>query len=158
MYEQNVGGIPTAKVFSTTNKLPECQATQAFQDRVIALPFNAKFSDQAPLITSEQVKMNMYPKDAYVIEQSYEGCFLMLYYHLQTFMTLEDGLLHYREEPDSVKEYTQDYLANTDVYMQFKLYMDIQINSECMTTMNDLRSAVRQFLKAMKNLSTPKRN
>ncbi|GBN13653.1 hypothetical protein AVEN_61977-1 [Araneus ventricosus] len=77
----------------------------------------------------------------------------MLYYHLNQYMNMEDGLLHYREAPDAVKEYTQDYLANTNVYTQFKLYMDVQVLPEATTTMNDLRSAVRQFLKAMKNLS-----
>ncbi|GBN51488.1 hypothetical protein AVEN_267638-1 [Araneus ventricosus] len=153
MYENNVGGIPTTKVFCTTNKLPECQATKAFEERVVALPFHATFSDKAPTTTAEQVRQNVYPKDTYVIESSYEGCFLMLYYHLNQFMNMEDGLLHYREAPDAVKEYTQDYLANTNVYTQFKLYMDVQVLPEATTTMNDLRSAVRQFLKAMKNLS-----
>ncbi|GBL95420.1 hypothetical protein AVEN_274335-1 [Araneus ventricosus] len=63
MYENNVGGIPTTKVFCTTNKLPECQATKAFEEHVVALPFHATFSDKAPTTTAEQVRQNVYPKD-----------------------------------------------------------------------------------------------
>ncbi|GFV40665.1 SF3 helicase domain-containing protein [Trichonephila clavipes] len=37
MYESSQGGIPTAKLFTTTNNLPDCRATEAFQDRVVAI-------------------------------------------------------------------------------------------------------------------------
>jgi hypothetical protein len=70
-------------------------------------------------------------------------------------MTPKDGLLHYRDEPECVVEYTEQYLANTDVYNQFKKFMDIQIVPNSMTTMNELQSAVRQFLKATKDSTTP---
>ncbi|GFQ96434.1 SF3 helicase domain-containing protein [Trichonephila clavata] len=70
-------------------------------------------------------------------------------------MDIKNGLLHYRDEPPSVVEYTKIYLFNTDVYNQFKTHMDVQENLNTMTTMTDLRSAVRQFLKSTKNNTTP---
>ncbi|GFR10343.1 SF3 helicase domain-containing protein [Trichonephila clavata] len=42
-YESSQGGIPTAKLFTTTNNLPDCRATEAFQDRVVAIPFMSRF-------------------------------------------------------------------------------------------------------------------
>ncbi|GFQ74161.1 SF3 helicase domain-containing protein [Trichonephila clavata] len=153
MYESSQGGIPTAKLFTTTNNLPDCRATEAFQDRVVAIPFMSRFVSKAPLTTSEQVRLNRYGKDEYVVERSYIGCFLILLYHLKKYMDIKNGLLHYRDEPPSVVEYTKIYLFNTDVYNQFKTHMDVQEN---LNTMPDFRSAVRQFLKSTKNNTTPK--
>lgn len=153
MYEQNSGGIPMAKLFATTNNYPECKASEAFKDRVVAIPFDAEFTDNAPRLTSEQVATNTYMKEQYVVEQSYKGCFFVLYYHLRKFMSLDDGLLHYRTEPEYVVEYTNDYLVHTDIYVQFKLFMDVQLMAGTMTTINDVKSAVRQFLKTTKNTS-----
>lgn len=153
MYEQNSGGIPTAKLFATTNNYPECKASEAFKDRVVAIPFDAEFVDAAPEKTSQQIEKNVYQKDAYVVEQSYRGCFFMLYYHLKKHLNLEDGLLHYREEPECVVEFTNDYLIHADIYVQFKLHMDVQLKSGCSTTMNDVKSAIRQYLKTTKNTS-----
>lgn len=153
MYEQNSGGIPTAKLFATTNNYPECKASEAFKDRVVAIPFDAEFVDAAPERTSQQIEKNVFQKDAYVVEQSYKGCFFMLYYHLKKHLNLEDGLLHYREEPECVVEFTNDYLIHADIYVQFKLHMDVQLKSGCSTTMNDVKSAIRQYLKTTKNTS-----
>ncbi|GBN19691.1 hypothetical protein AVEN_261776-1 [Araneus ventricosus] len=155
MYEPSQGGIPTAKLFTTTNNLPDCRATEAFQDRVTAIPFLSKFVNKAPTTTSEQVRLNRFGKEEYVVERSYVGCFLMMVYHLKRYIDIKDGLLHYRDEPPSVVEYTKLYLFNTDVYNQFKTHMDVQVNVNTMTTMSDLRSAVRQFLKNTKNNTTP---
>ncbi|GFX46025.1 SF3 helicase domain-containing protein [Trichonephila clavipes] len=155
MYESSQGGIPTAKLFTTTNNLPDCRATEAFQDRVVAIPFMSRFVNKAPFTTSEQVRLNRYGKDEYVVERSYIGCFLVLVYHLKKCMDIKNGLLHYRDEPPSVVEYTKIYLFNTDVYNQFKTHMDVQESLNAMTTMTDLRSAVRQFLKSTKNNTTP---
>jgi hypothetical protein len=151
MYEQNTGGIPTAKIFVTTNNYPECNASEAFKDRVVAIPFDANFAEVAPPSTSEQISKNVYARDAFVVEQSHQGGFFMLYHHLKNRMNLEDGLLHYRPEPDYVVEFTEDYLVHADIYVQFKIQMDVQLVPGCMTTMNDVKSAVRQFLKQTKN-------
>ena len=153
MYEQNSGGIPTAKLFATTNNYPECKASEAFKDRVVAIPFDAEFSDNAPEKTSEQVEKNTFQKEAYVVEHSFKGCFFMLYYHLKKFMNRDDGLLHYREEPECVVEFTHDYLIHADIYVQFKLYMDVQLKPGYRTTMTEVKSAVRQYLKTTKNTS-----
>ncbi|KAG8172718.1 hypothetical protein JTE90_003907 [Oedothorax gibbosus] len=101
------------------------------------------------------VRLAQYKKEEKVIDQSYMGCFLVLSYHLKKYMNVKDGLLYCRELPPSVVEYTRLYLLNTDVYNQFKTYIDIQRSKYCMTTMTDLRSAVRQFLKNTKNNTTP---
>lgn len=153
MYEQNTGGIPTAKIFATTNNYPECKASDAFKDRVVAIPFEATFVENPPLRTSEQIINNIYGKNAFIIEDSYQGCFLMLYYHLKHNISTHDGHLHYRAEPEYIKEFTEDYLIHADIYVQFKIHMDVQILPGCTTTMNDVRSAVRQFLKGTKNTS-----
>lgn len=153
MYEQNSGGIPTAKLFATTNNYPECKASEAFKDRVVAIPFDAEFVDVAPSTTSLQVEKNTYNKDVYVVEQSYKGCFFLLYYHLKRHINLVDGLLHYREEPACVVEFTHDYLIHADIYVQFKLYMDVQLKPGSQTTMNEVKSAVRHYLKTTKNTS-----
>ncbi|GFX56579.1 SF3 helicase domain-containing protein [Trichonephila clavipes] len=155
MYESSQGGIPTAMLFTTTNNLPDCRATEAFQDRVVAIPFMSRFVNKAPFTTSEQVQLNRYGKDEYVVERSYIGCFLVFIYHLKKYMDVKNGLLHYRDEPPSVVEYTKIYLFNTDVYNQFKTHMDVQENLNAMTTMTDLRSAFRQYLKSTKNNTTP---
>lgn len=68
-------------------------------------------------------------------------------------MSLDDGLLHYRTEPEYVVEYTNNYLVHTDIYVQFKVFMDVQLMAGTMTTINDVKSAVRQFLKMTKNTS-----
>lgn len=154
MYESPVGGIPTAKLFTTTNNVPDCQSSEAFRDRVVAIPFESRFVDKAPTTTSEQVRLNRYSKDEHVVEESYVGCFLFLMYHLQKHMDEKDGVLRCREAPPSVVEFTEAYLYNTDVYNQFKQYMDVQIRDDEMTTVTDLRSAVRQFLKHTKNNTT----
>lgn len=154
MYEASTGGIPTAKLFASTNNVPDCRATEAFQDRVTAIPFLSRFVNKPPTTTSEQVRQNRYGKDECAVERSFIGCFLILIYHLKRYMNIKDGLLHYRDEPPSVKEYTQIYLFNTDVYNQFKTHMDVQLSEEHTTTMGDLRSAVRQFLKSTKNNTT----
>ena len=153
MYEQNSGGIPTAKLFATTNNYPECKASEAFKDRVVAIPFDAEFSDTAPEKTSEQVEKNTFQKEPYVVEQSYKGCFLILYYHLRKHINQDDGLLHYREAPECVIEFTYDYLIHADIYVQFKLHMDVQLKPDNLLPMMDVKSAVRQFLKTTKNTS-----
>ncbi|GFR31703.1 SF3 helicase domain-containing protein [Trichonephila clavata] len=89
MYESSQGGIPTAKLFTTTNNLPDCRATEAFQDRVVAIPFMSRFVNKALLTTSEQVQLNRYGKDEYVVERSYIGCFLILIYHLKNTWILK---------------------------------------------------------------------
>ena len=155
MYESSQSGIPTAKIFTTTNNVPDCQASEAFKDRCVAIPFASRFVNKPPTTTSEQVRLHQYGKDEYVIERSYMGCFLILSYHLKKCINLKDGLLYTRDPPPSVVEYTRQYLLNTDVYNQFKTHMDVQPSSDCMTTMTDLRSAVRQFLKNTKNNTTP---
>lgn len=154
LYEGSTGGIPTAKLFASTNNVPDCRSTEAFQDRVTAIPFLSRFVNKPPVTTSEQVRCNRYGKDECAVERSFMGCFLMLLYHLKKHMNIKDGLLHYRDEPPSVVEYTQIYLYNTDVYNQFKTHMDIQLSENQMTTMGELRSAVRQFLKGTKNNTT----
>ncbi|KAG8160596.1 hypothetical protein JTE90_013854, partial [Oedothorax gibbosus] len=141
-------------LFTTTNNLPDCQSSEAFRDRVVAIPFLSRFVDKPPRTTSEQVRLCRYGKDEYVIEHSYVGCFLTLSYHLKKYMNIKDGLLHYRDTPPSVVEFTEVYLYNTDVYNQFKTNMDVQMYDDGMTTMTDLRSAVRQFLKNTKNNTT----
>lgn len=153
MYEQNSGGIPTAKIFATTNNYPDCKASEAFRDRIIAIPFQAEFSDTPPAKTSEQIESNIFPKEVHVVEQSYKGCFFMLYYHLRQNMHPEDRLLYYRQVPEHVQEFTEDYLTHADIYVQFKLYMDVQLKVGFQTTYNDVTSAVRQYLKTTRNIS-----
>lgn len=155
LYEASIGGIPTAKIFTSTNNVPDCRSTDAFKDRATAIPFQSRFVKKPPPLTSEQVRRNLFQKDESALEKSYMGCFLILLYHLKKHMNAEDGLLHYRDEPPCVVEFTQLYLLNTDVYNQFKTHMDIQIGEDYITTMSDLRSAVRQFLKNTKNMTTP---
>ncbi|KAG8175223.1 hypothetical protein JTE90_022646 [Oedothorax gibbosus] len=155
MYEASQSGIPTAKLFTTTNNIPDCQSSEAFKDRVVAIPFASRFVNKPPATTSEQVRLGQYSKDEYVVERSYMGCFLMLSYHLKKYINVRDGLIYCRDMPPVVAEYTRTYLFNTDVYNQFKAHMDVQLGNDCMTTMTDVRSAVRQFLKNTKNTTTP---
>lgn len=155
MYEASQSGIPTAKLFTTTNNIPDCRSSEALKDRVVAIPFASRFVNKAPATTSEQVRLGQYSKDEYVVERSYMGCFLMLSYHLKKYINVKDGLIYCRDMPPVVVEYTRTYLFNTDVYNQFKAHMDVQLGNDCMTTMTDVRSAVRQFLKNTKNTTTP---
>lgn len=156
LYEQNSGGIPTAKIFASTNTYPECTATEAFKDRVVALPFDAKFCREAQqMTTAERVLHEKYVLETNdsVVEDSHKGFFIMAYLHLIEHVDPKDGMLHYREEPESLAEFKKEILLMTDIYVQFKQYMDVQIvpNANFPTTFNDLRSAIRYFLKNTKN-------
>lgn len=153
MYEPNSGGIPTAKIFASTNNYPECKGSEAFKDRILAIPFEAEFSDTAPTKTSEQIQYNTFAKEVHVVEQSYKGCFFMLYYHLKKNMHPDDRLLYYRKVPEIVVEFTEDYLIPSDIYVQFKLHMDVQLKAGFQTTYTDVKSAVRQYLKTTRNTS-----
>lgn len=157
LYEQNMGGIPTAKLFASMNTAPICTATEAFKDRVIAFPFEAEFTEEGNYLkTSEQIMMNKYPLDTsdFVIDGSYEGFFLLIYQHfIHTADLSGDGIVKYRKEPLSLVEFKAEVLLMTDMFEQFKLYADIQIMNGCMTTLNELKSAIRQYLKTIKNSS-----
>lgn len=156
LYEQNSGGIPTAKIFASTNTFPECTATEAFKDRVVAFPFDAKFCREAKqMTTAEMVLHEKYVLETNdsVVEDSHKGFFIMAYLHLIDHTDPKDGTLHYREEPESLAEFKKEILLMTDIYVQFKQYMDVQIvpNVNFPTTFNDLKSAIRYFLKNTKN-------
>lgn len=156
LYEQNSGGIPTAKIFASTNTFPECTATEAFKDRVVALPFDAKFCEEAKqLTTAEMVLYEKYVLETNdsIVEDSHKGFFIMAYLHLIDHTDAKDGTLHYRQEPESLAEFKKEILLMTDIYVQFKQYMDVQIvpNANFPTTFNDLKSAIRYFLKNTKN-------
>ena len=158
LYEQNSGGIPTAKIFASTNTFPECTATEAFRDRVVAIPFDAKFCREAKDLTTAQMvlqeKYILETNDS-IIEDSHKGFFIMAYLHLTQNVDLKDGTLHYRAEPEAFVEFKEEILFMTDIYIQFKQYMDVQYipNSTNIVTFNELKSAIRHFLKSTKNSS-----
>ncbi|GBN88180.1 hypothetical protein AVEN_167046-1 [Araneus ventricosus] len=155
LYEQNQGGIPTAKIFASTNSIPACTATEAFKDRVVAIPFEATFTHNPPKSTSEQVERGLYKLETNdsIVEDSYQGFFIFLYQHLVHNINMEDGTIHYREEPDCLTEYKDQFLIMTDIFSQFQQFMDIQMVPGCVTTLQDVRSAIRQFLKQTRNAS-----
>lgn len=148
LYESNAGGIPTAKVFASTNNPPECTATDAFRDRVLAIPFASSFSEKAPLLTSQQVMDNVYKLDfsENIVRNSYLGMFLLAYCHLIQNFDRETGLLNLPTIPDVMVEFKEEYLKMTDIYAQFKQYVDVQIISNTKLLYSDLVSAVRKFL------------
>ncbi|GFY66913.1 SF3 helicase domain-containing protein [Trichonephila inaurata madagascariensis] len=153
LYEQNQGGIPSAKIFASTNSLPECIATEAFKDRVVAIPFEAVFTENAPKSTSEQLAKGEYLLETSdsLIEDSYQGFFLLIYLHLVHNISNEDGTIHYRKEPEGLIEYKEQFLVMTDIFSQFQQFMDVQIIPGCITTYQDIKSAIRQFLKKTRN-------
>ena len=158
LYEQNSGGIPTAKIFASTNTFPECTATEAFRDRVVAIPFDAKFCLEAKNFTTSQMvlqeKYILETNDS-VTEDSHKGFFIMAYLHLIQNMNPKDGTLHYRDEPEALVEFKEEILFMTDIYIQFKQFMDVQYlpNSQHAVTFTELKSAIRHFLKSTKNSS-----
>lgn len=153
LYETNAGGIPTAKVFASTNNPPECTATDAFRDRVLAIPFASSFSEKAPLLTSQQVMDNVYKLDfsETIVRDSYLGMFLLAYCHLIQNFDRETGLLNLPTIPTVMVEFKEEYLKMTDIYAQFKQYVDVQIISNTKLLYSDLVSAVRKFLINTKN-------
>lgn len=78
---------------------------------------------------------------------------MIFYFHLKQHINLKDGWLHYQIRPEYVSEYTEEYLIYTDVNVEFKIVMDVQIVPGCLTTMKDVKSVVRQFLKSTKCIS-----
>lgn len=153
LYENNDGGIPSAKLMASTNKPPICVASEAFEARVITIPFHSKFKNKIQNSrTSTQVTNNQYPLETTgdIVNQSYEGLFIIIYLHLSAHIDLKDGFLHLRGEPEIVVEFKKEYMNMTSIYMLFKQYADVQIVQGAMTTLNDLLSAVRQFLKEYK--------
>lgn len=156
LYEQNSGGIPTAKIFASTNTFPECTATEAFKDRVVAFPFDAKFCREAKQFTTAEMVLHekyVLETNDSIVEDSHKGFFIMIYLHLIKHTDSKDGTLHYRPEPECLAEFKKEILLMTDIYVQFKQYMDVQIvpNVNFPTTFNDLKSAIRYFLKNTKN-------
>ncbi|KMQ85619.1 d5 family helicase-primase [Lasius niger] len=156
LFEQNAGGIPTAKIFASTNTIPICTATEAFKDRVVAFPFESMFvSDAATLDTRQQLQSDRFPLDTSdgVIESSYKGFFVMIYCHLRKRIDMEDGLIRYRPEPDSLKEFKEILLRQCDLFTQFVSWADVQESTGYVTTQNQLKSAVRLFKKHMKHVN-----
>lgn len=153
LYETNAGGIPTAKVFASTNNAPECTATDAFKDRVLAIPFASSFSEKASLLTSQQIMDKIYKIDLSdaIVRNSYVGMFLLTYCHLIQNFDRETGLLNLPAIPDVMAEFKEEYLKMTDIFAQFKQYVDLQIIPDTKLLYNDLVSAVRKFLINTKN-------
>jgi phage/plasmid-associated DNA primase len=83
LFESNIGGVPLAKIFCSTNSVPACTTTEAFQDRVVAIPFRASFDTSAPSTTSEQLIENVYPleTDDCLVENAHVGLYLILHHH-----------------------------------------------------------------------------
>lgn len=153
LYEANAGGIPTAKVFSSTNNPPQCVASDAFRDRVIVVPFNSVFSADPPILISDQIDKNIYKLDlsSDVVRNSYEGMFILAYCNLGENIDYETGLLNLPTIPAKMAEFKIDYLKTTDIYVLFKQYVDLQIISKTKLLYVDLVSAVRKFLIHTKN-------
>jgi hypothetical protein len=148
LYENNRTGIPTAKLWASTNKTPPCTATTAFCDRILPFPFSAKFVEEAPEIARDQIEVGMFKpsRDESSMKSSTLGMFLHSYFfHSQEF-SRADGLLAYPPIPESIREFRKEYLKITDVYSQFKSFADIQEIPGEYVTIHDLRSAIRQFL------------
>lgn len=152
LYEANAGGIPTAKVFASTNNPPECTVTDAFRDRVLTIPFSCYFTDNPPSKTSEQVKNNIFKLDCSdeVVLDSSDGMFLLSYCHLYKNLDYNTGLLNLPPVPDIMLEFKEEYLEMTDVYAQFKQHVDLQIVLNHKVQYNNLVSAVRRFLRETK--------
>lgn len=153
LYENNQGGIPTAKLIASTNKPPCCTATEAFNARVIAIPFSSEFKPFYSIKkTSYQVKNNKYKMETNdnIVNMSYKGFFAILYIRLFENIDMQNGYLNLRPEPDVIVEFKDFYMSMTSIYMQFKQFADVQIIPGATTTENDLISAVRQFLKDTK--------
>lgn len=160
LYEANAGGIPTAKVVCSTNNPPQCVASDAFRERVLVIPFNASFSNDPPVLISDQIDKNIYKIDLSddVVRNSYEGMFILAYCNLGENIDYETGLLNLPNTPDKIVEFKDDYLQTTDIYVLFKQYVDLQIISKTKLLYVDLVSAVRKFLINTKNqvsLETP---
>lgn len=155
LYEQTQGGVPMAKIFTSTNREPDVISTQAFYDRIVAVPFGAKFDLKPPATTSEQVSENVYQleRDEATVENSYMGFWTLLWFHFLKHVDLNDGCVPYREMPECLVDFKASFLANTDVYDQFKIAMDVQVVAGAITTSQDLVSAVRQFLHTFKDKS-----
>lgn len=153
LYETHAGGIPTAKVFASTNNPPECTATDAFRDRVLAIPFSSSFSENAPLLTSQQIMENVYKIDLSdaVVRNSYVGMFVLAYCNLIQNFDRETGLLNLPPIPDVMVEFKEEYLKMTDIFAQFKQYVDLQVIADTKLLYSDLVSAVRKFLINTKN-------
>lgn len=153
LYETHAGGIPTAKVFASTNNPPECTATEAFKERVLAIPFASSFSENAPLSISQQIMDNVYKIDLSdnVVRNSFVGMFILAYCNLVQNFDHETGLVNLPPTPVMMTEFKEDYLKMTDIFAQFKQYADLQIIPDTKLLYTDLVSAVRKFLINTKN-------
>ncbi|GFT79272.1 SF3 helicase domain-containing protein [Nephila pilipes] len=159
LYEQNMGGRPSAKLFASTNTTPICTATEAFRARVIVFPFNSKFENfENNFETSAQIEADRYKleKSDSIVDESFIGFFTLIYIHLFQNVNFDDGYIHVRPEPDIMKEFKEQYLSLTSLYKQFKQYADVQTVEGEVTTVTDLLSAIRQFLVETKRLGTVK--
>ncbi|GIY41334.1 uncharacterized protein CDAR_66701 [Caerostris darwini] len=159
LYEQNMGGRPTAKLFASTNTTPICTATEAFRARVITFPFNATFINSTEFLkTSNQVETDKYKLERgdSIVDESFIGFFILIYIHLFKNLNFDDGYLHLRPEPENMIEFKEQYLSMTSLYKQFKQYADVQVCMGEITTVTDLLSAIRQFFVETKRVGTVK--
>ena len=157
LYHNNEGGIPTAKLFASTNSAPTVVASEAFNARLVAIPFNSEFSaNYSNSKVSVQVTNNQFKLDTSddIVNQSFIGFFLVIYIHLLKNINFEDGHVKIRSEPEMLSEFKEQYMKMTSIYTQFKQFADVQIVKGTMTTENDLISAIRQFLTETKRVGT----
>lgn len=73
----------------------ESNLSEAVRDRVVEIPFNATFTNKNPLVatTCEQNRTHSYASESGIVDASYKGCFLMLYYHLKKHIDPINGAL-----------------------------------------------------------------
>lgn len=157
LYQNNEGGIPSAKLFASTNRPPSCIASEAFSARIVAIPFNSEFRTRFNKFkTSVQVTKNQYKLETSddIVNQSYVGFFLLIYIHLLKNINFDDGHVQIRNEPEIISEFKDQYMSMTSIYTLFKQFADVQIIKGTMTTENDLISAVRQYLTETKRMGT----
>lgn len=157
LYQNNEGGIPSAKLFASTNRPPSCIASEAFNARIVAIPFNSEFRTKFNNFkTSVQVTNNQYKLETSdnIVNQSYIGFFLLIYIHLLKNINFNDGHVQIRNEPEIISEFKDQYMSMTSIYTLFKQFADVQIIKGTMTTENDLISAIRQYLTETKRMGT----
>lgn len=87
--------------------------------------------NEAPLKTLDQISSNKYQKDTYVIEESYQGAFIMFYYHFKQHINLKDGLLHYQKMPEYASEYTRVFNLHGCLCTIYNIYGCTNYPSTC---------------------------
>lgn len=111
--------VPMHKTWIISNTVPRFdEPEKALVNRLQVMPCIGTFSEKAPKDEEEQFESRTFPLDIFFDTKVPRLAVALFWIMVKSYpMYLREGL---RKEPKIIKEYTQKYWEDTDIYFQFK--------------------------------------